>query len=330
MEQNQKLKLFISYSHHDNLVENPYIQQFIKHIAPLKDNGLIEEWYDRKILPGEDYQSKINNNLEDADIICLFISANFLASPNCKKEKSEALELRKKKGISVIPIILSQCGWQDDEDISKLLALPTDGEPVSSSRFQNQNEAWLDVYNGLKKIIEKEIKIKQLKITEEFQNFLQDTDMLTKAHSQKEKVFLDEIFVYPELCKYNTLREYEKEINSDELLKNLFDYPKIIIAGEGQSGKTALCKMMFKELRKKNFIPVYVYDKGNQFKGKIENKISNLFSQQYGEGIGINEIDKERIIPIIDDFYLAKNKEKHIKDLSIYPRCIVIVDDIFG
>lgn len=327
MEQDKKLKLFIIYSHQDNLPENPYIEQFRKHIAPLKDNGLIEDWYDCKILPGEDYQSKIDNNLEDADIICLFVSANFLNSPNCKKEKRKVLELRKKKGISVIPIILSHCGWQDDEDISKLLALPTDGKPVSS--FQNQDEAWLDVYNGLKKIIEKEIKIKQLKITEEFEKFLQDAEMLTKAHSQKEKVFLDEIFVYPELGKYNTLREYEKEINSDELLKNLFDYPKIIIAGEGQSGKTALCKMMFKELRKKNFIPVYVYDKENQFKGKIENKISHLFHQQYG-GVGINEIDKERIIPIIDDFYLAKNKEKHIKDLSIYPRCIVIVDDIFG
>jgi hypothetical protein len=187
MEQNKKLKLFIVYSHQDNPVENPYIEQFIKHIAPLKDNGLIEEWYDRKILPGEDYQSKIDNNLEDADIICLFISANFLSSPNCKKEKSEALELRKKKGISVIPIILSFCGWQDDEDTSKLLALPTDGKPVSS--FQNQDEAWLDVYNGLKKIIEKDVKIRQLKITVEFENFLQDTEILTKAHSQKEEVF---------------------------------------------------------------------------------------------------------------------------------------------
>jgi hypothetical protein len=86
---------------------------------------------------------------------------------------------------------------------------------------------------------------------------------------------------------------------------------------------------MFKELRKKNFIPVYVYDKENQFKGKIENKISDLFHQQY-EGVSINEIDKERIVPIIDDFHLAKNKEKHIRDLSLYPRCIVVVDDIFS
>jgi len=327
MEQNMKLKLFICYSHKDNLDENPYIEQFKKHITPLKDNGLIEDWYDREISPGEDYQNKIDNNLEDADIICLFISADFLFSESCKKEKKKALELRKKKGISVIPIILSPCGWQDDKEIYKLLALPTDGKPVSS--FQDRNEAWCDVYIGLKKVVEKDIKIRQLKVTEEFDNFLQDTEMLTKAHSQKERVFLNDIFVYPELDKCNNLRECEEKISSEELLKNLLDYPKIVIAGEDLSGKTTLCKRMFEELRYKNFIPVYISDKKTHFSGKIENKILHSSNEQY-EDIDINEIDKERIIPIIDDFHLAKNKEKHINNLSIYPRCIIIVDDIFG
>lgn len=327
MGQNNKLKLFTSYSHQDNLTKNPYIEEFKKYITPLKDNGLIEAWYDREILAGEDYQNEIDNNLEDADIICLFISANFLSSDNCKEEKKKALKLRKEKGISVIPIILSPCGWKDDKDICKLLALPTEGKPVSS--FQDRNDAWHDVYNGLKKIIEKEIKIKQLKITEEFDNFLQDTEMLTKAHAQKERVFLDDIFVHPDLGKFNDLKEYEKTITSGELLKNVLEHPKIVIAGEDQSGKTTMCKMMFKELRNKNFIPVYVSDKKTYFPGKIENKILHSFNEQY-KGIDINEIDKGRIIPIIDDFHLAKNKEKHIKDISIYSRCIVIVDDIFG
>jgi hypothetical protein len=323
MEQNKQLKLFICYSHLD---EKPYIEQFKRHIAPLKDNGLIKEWYDRKILPGEDYQNKIDNNLDDADVICLFISANFLSSEECKKEKKKALELRKNQGISVIPIILSHCGWLDDKDISKILALPIDGKPVSS--FQNMDEAWLDVYSGLKKIIEKEIKIIQIKIKEEFEIFLQDAEMLTKAHSQKERIFLDDIYVYPELDTYdNDLREY-KIISSEELLKNILNYPKIVLVGKEQSGKTTQCKMMFKDLRKKNFVPVYVSDQKNQFKGKIENIILRSFQKQY-EGVDINNIEKERIIPIIDDFHFAKSKEKHIKDLSIYPHCIIVVDDIF-
>ena len=327
VEQNKKSKIFISYSHNDNLSDNPYIEQFKKHITPLKNNGLIEEWYDREILSGEDFQNKIDNNLEDADIICLLISANFLVSRSCMDEKKKALELRKKKGVPVIPIILSHCGWIDDKDISKLLALPTDGKPVSS--YHNRDEAWQDVYNELKKIIEKEIKIKQLEIKEEFENFLHDTEMLTKAHSQKESVHLDDIFVCTELDKYDNLKKYEEKISSEKLLNNLFDYPKIIIAGADQSGKTTLCKRMFKELRSWNFIPVYVSDKKTCFSGKIKNKISDSLREQY-KNIDVDDIDKERIIPIIDDFHHAKNKEKNVKDLSTYLRCIIIVDDIFG
>jgi len=323
-EMNNKLKIFIAYSHND---EKPFIDEFKKHLAPLKDKGLVEEWYDRKVLPGEDYQSEINYNLENGDIICLFISASFLDSPNCKKEKKKAIGLRNKKGTQVIPIILSPCGWLDDEDISKLLALPTDGKPIST--FQNRDEAWLNVYERLKEVIEEERKIRGLKITEEFENFLQDVEMLTIAHSQKERVFLDDIFVYPELDKYDYSKEPEEKVNAEELVKNILGYPKIVIAGEGQSGKTTLCKMIFKELRRRNFIPVYISDGKNRYLGKIENKIIDSLRKQYNINMDISEIEKERIIPILDDFHLAKHKEKHINDLSNYPRCILIVDDIF-
>ena len=319
---NKKLNLFISYSHKDNCEGNSYIEQFKKHITSLKEKGLIEDWYDLEILPGEDYQSKIDNKLGDADIICLFISANFLCSNNCKEEEKKALKLKKQKGISVIPVILSPSEWKDDEDISRLLALPTDGKPVT--KFEDPDKAWFDVCNGLKKVIEKEMKIRQLKIREEFEAFLKDAEMLTKAHPQKETVSLDDILIYPELDNY------EKVISSSkELLKNLLDYPRIAIVGEDQSGKTTLCKMIFKELRRKNFVPVYISDGENSYAGKMENKISQSFHKQYEE-VDINKIDKERIVPILDDFHLAKNKEKHIKDLSIYARCVIVVDDIFS
>ena len=327
MEKNKKLKLFISYSHKDNLLDNPYIEQFNKHIAPLKNNDLIDVWHDGEILSGEDYQDKIDNNLEDADIICLFISANFHSSGSCKDEKKKAFELRKKKGVPVIPIILSPCGWKDDKDISKLLALPTDGMPVS--KYSDRDEAWQDVYIELKKKIEKEIKIKQLEIKEEFEKFLNDTEMLTKAHSQKESVLLDDIFVCTELDKYDYLRNYEEDISSDDLSQNILDHLKIIIVGEDQSGKTTLCKRLFKELRICNFIPVYVSDKDTNFSGKIENKISKSLREQYKD-ITLTDIDEERIIPIIDDFHYSNDKEKHIKFLTKYHHCIIIVDDVFG
>lgn len=262
-----KLKIFISYSHNDE----KDIDEFIKYIAPLKTKGLIEDWYDRKIIAGKEYQDKIDNNLADADIICLFISANFLSSKACMEEKKSAFELMKKKGIAVAPIVLSQCGWLDDEDIHTLLALPTDGKAISS--FESSDTAWNDVYNGLKKIIHNEIKIKQLKITDVFSDFLQYTELLSRAHSQKEKVLLEDIFVYPELSRFDDLKEYENKISANELIENYYNYHKIIIAGENQSGKTALCKKIYVELRKINFIPVYVFDKTYTYPGKIENRI---------------------------------------------------------
>ena len=324
MKKIMKLKLFISYSHDDK----EYVEVFIKHIAPLKTNGLIEDWYDRKILPGKDYQDKIDNKLEDADIICLLISANFLSSTACMKERKTAFELVAKKGITVVPIILAPCGWLDDIELSRLLALPNDGKPISE--FLKSDIAWNNVYSGLKLLINNEIRVHQLEISDSFADFLQDTELLSRAHSQKEKVNLADIFIYPELSKFDDLKEYEKKVSAEELIEAFYKYQKIIIAGENQSGKTTLCKKLFLELRKKNFVPVYLFDRTYQYHGKMETRIEEAYKEQYGTVTPIGDIDKWRLVPIIDDFHFAKNKEKHIFDLGAYRYQIIIVDDIFN
>ena len=327
LQENSELKLFISYSHADYSEEWNPIKQFKRHLAPLKHNNLVNEWYDRDILPGADYQSKIDNNLEEAGLICLFISSNFLDSENCMEEKRRALDLRSREGVRVIPIILSPCGWKDMEDISKLEVLPEKGTPVSD--FQDHDKAFTDVYKGLKEVIKEEVEIRRLKITENFERFLENTNMLAKAHSQKEKVCLGDIFVYPELEEFDKLRDPKGNKSSEKMVKNILDYQKVAIAGESQSGKTTLCKKLFKELRKKSFVPVYVTDGENKFRGKIKNKIHDSLHRQYEE-INVEKIDRKRIVPIVDDFHLADKKGKHIKDLSVYPRSIVTIDDVFG
>ncbi|EKD26248.1 MAG: hypothetical protein ACD_79C01299G0003 [uncultured bacterium] len=317
------LKLFISYSHED---END-IKEFIKHISPFKNNGLLNEWHDRKIIPGHDFQDTIDNNLDSADMICLFVSANFLASAACLKEKNKALELRKKSGIAVIPIILSHCGWLDDKEISSILSLPTDGKPITD--FSDRNAGWKNVYDGLKSAIEQEIKIRQLKITGKFVEFLSDSELLAKAHSKKTDVCLDDIFISPELKKYNELKEYEKKITFEKLIEEFSNCSKLLIAGENQSGKTTLCKKLFIELRKKNYVPIFVTDKSNQYLGVMGNRIQTAFNEQY-ENVSFSDINRNRLIPIIDNFHFAKNKEKHIQELSSYCHQILIVDDIFS
>lgn len=323
MQEKSTIKLFISYTHNDE----DYIDDFRTHLAPLKTNRLIEDWYDRKILGGQDFQKHIDSNLEDADIICLLISAKFLNSTACLKEIDDSIALKLRKGTTVLPIILSQCGWTDNKDISKLLAFPTDGKEVAS--FKRSDEAWHIVYNGIKDMVDEVNKINNLKNTKDFTSFLSDADLLSKAHSNKEKVGIDDIFVYPELIKYDDLKEENEKENAEDVINNFLNCSKILIAGEDQSGKTSLCKKMYKSLRNKKLIPVYISDKNKELLGSIENKISKALSHQY-EDLTIDQIDRERIVPIIDNFHLAKHKEKIIMGLAGYRHQIVIVDDIFG
>jgi hypothetical protein len=323
MSASNTVNLFLSYSH----LDEDKVKEFSKHLAPLKTNGLINEWYDRKLIAGQDFQDTIDNNLKKADIICLFISANFLASKECVKEKDKAIDLRKKKGITVIPIILSSCGWLDLNDLKTLLALPTDGKPIEE--FPNSSFAWHIVYEGIKVAIEQITKIKSIELTDQFEEFLRSTELLSKAHSQKSLIEIEDIFVYPDLIKYDDILDFEKSINSETVIKDFLDYAKILIAGEDQSGKTALCKMVYVELRKKDFVPVYITDRQNHFLGAIDNRIKKSIKEQY-KNIEYEDLDINRIVPIIDDFHYAKHMEKHINHLEKYPLHIIIVDDVFS
>jgi hypothetical protein len=325
---NKKLKLFISYCHKDNSEDKEHIVNFKTHISPLRDNGLIEDWYDREIIGGEDYQNRIDNNLEDADIICLFVSANFLGSASCKKEKDKAIELMLNKGVIVVPIILSKCGWLDCPDISKLLAFPTDGQEVTS--FSDKDDAWHDIYLGLKKVIDKRLLLKNLRIKDNFEVFLQNTEMLVGAHSNKKYVCLSDIFVCPDLEHYDSTREYDSTINATDLLNHMLDYKNIAVAGEDQSGRTALCKVIIKELLSKNYIPIYIEDGSENFKGLLSNKIMQSLRNQF-DGIDLKNLYEleDRFVIIVDDFHRAKNKHKLLDQILSYERSVIVVDDIF-
>jgi hypothetical protein len=324
----EKLKIFISYNHEDD-EKYKLIKNFETHTAQLKREGLIEIWYDEEIDADEEIDEEIDENLEDADIICLFMSARYIDSNYCHKEKKRALELKKSKGVSVINIIVSPCEWKRDEELKAIKALLYQGEPIS--KHSNPDDLWHYISTELRKIVEKRIKIKQLKITESQRNFLQNAEMIGNTSLEK-TILLNDIFVYPELIEYDISKKRGsgKRIDSKTLIRNITDYPKLVIAGVNQSGKTSLCKIIFKKLCEKNFVPVYIQDKINSYKTNIEKTIVRSFNVQY-EGANITEIDKKRIIPIIDDFHYAENMERHIKDLSKnYGRFILIVDDIFN
>ena len=315
------LKLFISYSHKDEIL----VAKFINHIAPLKSSRLITEWHDRKIDTGEEFLDDIDNNLNNADVICLMISDSFLASKACLQEKEVSLYLRNRKGIKVIPVIMSACAWTMHTELNPLLASPTDGKPVTS--FADQNEGWLDAINCISKACRNVAKIKSLKTTDEFNNFLNSADILTKSHQNKETLNLNDIFVFPKLKSYDVV-EASHKYDAENLKHDILSFNKIIIAGENQAGKTTLCKIIFQFYRNLNYIPVYLEDQ-NKYLGKPINKLEKAFSEQY-QGATFGDFETKRIVPILDNFHAAKRQEKYIEQFNDFPKQVLIVDDIFG
>lgn len=141
------LKLFYSYAPEDE----PLRQQLEKHLALMQRDRLIESWHNYQISPGTEISQEINTHLNTAHIILLLISSDFLSSDYCySTEMKRALERHTAGEARVIPIILRPCDWQT-ASFSNLQPLPANRTPIT--KWQDRDEAFLDVATGIRKVI---------------------------------------------------------------------------------------------------------------------------------------------------------------------------------
>ena len=139
---NKPLKIFITYSHKNSDAKD----KLITYLDVMKQNGLIDVWHDNVILPGDKWRDAIFNNLADSDILLYLTCPYSLASENCHKELTAALN----PNIRVIPIILEHCDWENHQ-LSEFQALPDKGKPISV--WQPESKGWQNVVDGIRKVI---------------------------------------------------------------------------------------------------------------------------------------------------------------------------------
>lgn len=140
--------VFFSYSHKDEALRD----QLESHLALLKNQGLIDAWYDRRIVAGDEVDDAIFSKLETADIILLLVSSDFISSPYCySREMMRAMERHETGEARVIPVILRHCVWQG-APFGKLMAAPRDGKPVTS--WPDRDEALADVAKQVARAVE--------------------------------------------------------------------------------------------------------------------------------------------------------------------------------
>lgn len=142
------LNLFYSYSH----IDESYRKELKTHLSLLQRQGIIQGWNDREIEAGEGWREEITERLENADIILLLISANFIDSDFCYDvEMKRAMERHKKGEARVIPVIIRDCNWKK-APFGKLQAVPKDGKAVDL--WDNRDSAWRNVSEEIEKAAE--------------------------------------------------------------------------------------------------------------------------------------------------------------------------------
>lgn len=139
---------FISYSHADE----KDLDRLRKHMAMLQREGSISAWTDHAVLPGTNLSGEIDKNLQASAIFIALLSPDYIASGYCyEKEFEKAQELYEAGKLRIVPVIVEPCDWLNTP-FKDLLALPKDGKAIST--WTNQNTAYLDVVNGLRRILQ--------------------------------------------------------------------------------------------------------------------------------------------------------------------------------
>jgi internalin A len=142
------IRLFYSYAHKDE----PYLKELEAHLKILQRNGIIQGWNDRQLEAGEGWREEITEQLENADIVVLLISADFIESDFCYEiEMKRAMERYEKGEAWVIPVIIRDYNWSK-APFGKLQAVPKDGKAVDL--WDNRDSAWRNVSEEIERAAE--------------------------------------------------------------------------------------------------------------------------------------------------------------------------------
>ena len=257
--------LFYSYSHKDS----KYRKDMDDTLSLLKRGGVLTDWSDLNIVPGQSISKKIREAMASADIMVFLFSRHFIASTPCMEEWTNAL--RSSPPVVRIPIIVGECPWEDVLDHDDIKALPDDGKPVAS--FQDQDIAWKQIYNGIKMVTE------ELRTT-----YTPKDDHIHEIEAVEfpstRQIKLQDTFVFPSLLSYGRTKggQIRESIigNTEDLLRKRH----VIIQGPELSGKTTLLRYIYLSLIRKS-APVLMVDLQTLPAGSFERFILSSFRRQF-------------------------------------------------
>ena len=142
------LKVFYAYAR----VDAKFRTELSKHLVDLRTRCLIEDFFDGDIESGEDWDRRIRKELEEADLILVLISTDFMTSAyGAGVELARAMQ-RHHEGTARVVSVLIRPMLIRDQGLSALQMLPRNGTPVSV--WPDQDLAYAAIATDIERLVE--------------------------------------------------------------------------------------------------------------------------------------------------------------------------------
>ena len=154
-------KIFVSYSHRDPKA----LQELERFLKPLGREGLITNWTDQQIRPGEDWHDKIDEALATATVAVLLVSQDFLNSDFIFGTELPHILAREDAGeTTVLAVFLKpfdtaleipfvdRRGVQRKDKITRLQGFGTPDKPLSKFNPTERDEIYRQLAQRLREL----------------------------------------------------------------------------------------------------------------------------------------------------------------------------------
>ncbi|MBV9705853.1 MAG: TIR domain-containing protein [Chloroflexi bacterium] len=279
------VRVFYSYAHKDEALLNT----LKTHLSSLRREGLIEDWHDRDIVAGTEWEREIDHHIHTADMILLLVSADFISSDYCYGiEMMQAMKRHDSGQARVIPIILRPVDWQR-MPFGKLQALPTSATPVTT--WSDQEAAFVHIIRDIRRAIG------------DFPSWSTQLDP-TRFPNGSIRYFLSlKEFLKLPGRRFPTEQDfaqhlvYLSERHVLRITSTLQEKRRVLLYGPSASGKTVLAIALAKQLQDTENYKVAYNDASRAKEGD---------GQHWYELMSTH--DRERILYILDNCHLAANE----------------------
>jgi TIR domain len=143
-------QVFISYSH----ANKNWVDRVRVHLRSLERHGLIELFDDSEIKPGSRWREEIQSALERAKVAILLVSADFIASDFiAENELPPLLKKAESGGATILPVIVSPCGFKREKNLSSFQSVNDPSEPLEGLTHSESEQVLTDLADAVEQAL---------------------------------------------------------------------------------------------------------------------------------------------------------------------------------